>query len=440
MKEKAKYKEWIDLVVYLTDIKNLNLKKIAEWDSIFNSIRVVCPAERPAEMDKHIGWRTSKKEEQRSNIWNELLGQSGKEWTLFVEDDEVIQFNDFPNEAEVNKKKWAPALIVHSQNEKLYQHYQIRLVQKGNGQVFDGKNLPDCTRFITKNEIELASMPIMIERTTNPVQQVNPSDELTLQSYSPQLYLVQGGQYFKEGKYVHAAAQYRQLLKKTRLLPFDRLGAVNGLASCMAEQYKWPQALALTEKSLEAEPLQSLPYLIQFKIYQLQKKWAEAYQSLNSYFKRLELYSRANFDVKISEEETLINLADLALKSGLREEASKLLNELFAVKNGDVDRTFLHQLLVLSIELADFKKSEFFFNRMFGDKVGTAAMEDEVREELNDYMTMFMQNEWHEFVYELYWKLYNLNPQVDEYRRRLIVASVKTNRVEQAQKLVAKVA
>ncbi|WP_421774950.1 tetratricopeptide repeat protein [Gracilimonas sp.] len=440
MKKEAKYKEWIDLVVYLTDIKYLNSKKIAEWDSIFNSIRVVCPAERPEEVDDHIGWRISKKEEQRSDIWNEMLDQSSKEWTLFVEDDEVIQFNDFPNEAEVHVKKWAPALIIHTHNEKLYQHYQVRLVHKENGQVFDGKNLPDCTRFITQNEIELASMPIMIERETNPVQEVNPSDELTLQSYSPQLYLVQGDQYFKEGKYVHAAAQYRQLLKKKRLLPFDRLGAVNGLASCMAEQYKWPQALALTEKSLEAEPLQSLPYLIQFKIFQLQKKWKEAYQSLNSYYERLELYSLANFDVKISEEETLINLADLALKSGLREEASKLLNELFAVKNGEVDRAFLRQLLVLSIELRDYKESVFFFDKMFEDKVGSGSMDDEVREELNDYMTMFMQNEWHEFVYELYWELYNSNPQIDEYRRRLIVASVKTNRVEQAQKLVAKVA
>lgn len=440
MKEEAKYKEWIDLVVYLTDIKYLNSKKIAEWDSIFNSIRVVCPAERPAEIGEHIGWRTSNKEEQRSDIWNDLLEQSFKEWTLFVEDDEVIQFNDFPNEAEVHEKKWAPALIVHTYNEKLYQHYQMRLVCKGEVPVFDGKNLPDCTRFITQNDVELASMPIMIERKTNPVQEVNPSDELTLQSYSPQLYLVQGDQYFKEGKYVHAAAQYRQLLKKNRLLPFDRLGAVNGLASCMAEQYKWPQALALTEKSLAAEPLQSLPYLIQFKIFQLQKKWKEAYQSLNCYYERLELYSLANFDVKISEEETLINLADLALKSGLREEASKLLNELFAVKNGEVDRAFLHQLLVLSIELSDFKKSEFFFNKMFGEKIDTGSMEDEVREELNDYMTMFMQNEWHEFVYELYRELYNSNPQIDEYRRRLIVASVKTNRVEQAQKLVAKVA
>lgn len=440
MEKQGKYKEWIDLVIYLTDIKHLNPKQVAEWDSMFNSVTIACPASRPAGIDEHIGWRVSQKEEHRSDIWNELVAKSQKDWILFVEDDEVIRFNDFPSEPDVNKKRWSPALIIHTHNEKLYQHYQIRLVHKNSERVFEGKNLPDCTRFITNNEIDLSSMPIMIERTTNPVQDVNPSDELAMQAYSPQLYLVQGDQYFKEGKHVHAAAQYRQLLKIPRLLAFDRLGAVNGLASCLAEQYKWPQALALTEKSIEAEPLQSLPYLIQFKIYQLQKKWKEAYRALNNYYERLELYSLANFDVKISEEETLLNLADLALKTGSREEASDLLNELFAVKNGEVDRAFLRQLLVLSIELSDYKKSVFFFNKMFEEKVASATMEDEIREELNDYMTMFMQNEWHEFVYELYWELYNSNPQIDEYRRRLIVASVKTNRVEQAQKLVAKVA
>ena len=440
MEQQAKYKEWIDLVIYLTDIKYLNPKQIAEWDSIFNSISIACPAQRPDLLEEQINWRTTHKDESRSDIWNELLSNSAKDWTLFVEDDEVIRFNDFPSRHEINENKWSPALIIHTQNEKLYQHYQMRLVHKSDEQIFEGKNLPDCTRFITSNEIELSSMPVMIERKTNPMEGVNPGDELAMTASSPQLYLVQGDRYFKEGKHVHAAAQYRQLLKKPRLLPFDRLGAVNGLASCLAEQYKWPQALALTEKSIEAEPLQSLPYLIQFKIYQLQKKWKEAYLALNSYYERLELYSLANFDVKISEEETLLNLADLALKANLREDASRLLNELFAVKNGNVDRAFLRKLLILSLELSDYEKSVFFFNKMFEENLKKGTLGTEIRQEFNDYTTMFMENEWHEFVYELYWQLYNSNPQIDEYRRRLIVASVKTNRVEQAQKLVAKVA
>ncbi|MAL16783.1 MAG: hypothetical protein CL670_08580 [Balneola sp.] len=436
---KAKFKGWIDLVVYLTDIKYLNRKQIAEWETIFNSVTIACTEEKPHDISENIPWRSIAKNEQRSDVWNELLDSSEKNWVLFVEDDEVIRFNDFPEEA-VHEKQWSPALIIHSHSEKLYQHYQIRLVHKAETRVFEGKNLPDCTRHIINNGIELSSMPILIERGGSPVIEVDPSDELTMQSYSPQLYLVQGDQYFKQGKYVHASAQYRQLLKTKRLLPFDRLGAVNGLASCLAEQYKWPQALSLVQTSIEAEPFQSLPYLIQFKIYQLQKNWHEAYQSLNKYYERIELYSRANFDVKIGEEETLMNLADLALKAGLRSEASGFLNELFTIKNGEVDRAFLQKLFVLSVELSDYNKSVFFFDKMFDKALTKGSMDEQMREELNDYMAMFMQKEWYDFAYNLYRELYNEHPHDDEYRRRLIVASVKTNRVEQAQKLVSKVA
>jgi tetratricopeptide (TPR) repeat protein len=438
-KKEAKFKGWIDLVVYLTDNKYLNRKQVVEWESIFNSVTIASIGKRPENVPGSISWRCISNNENRSDVWNELLIETEKNWVLFVEDDEIIRFNDFP-ESDVDDKHWSPALITHTNNEKLYQHYQIRLVRKSVDRVFEGKNLPDCTRYIVNNDIQLSSMPILIERGESPVIEVDPSDELTMQSYSPQLYLVQGDQYFKQGKYVHAAAQYRQLLKTKRLLPFDRLGAVNGLASCLAEQYKWPQALSLVQTSIEAEPFQSLPYLIQFKIFQLQKKWEDAYQALNKYYERIDLYSLANFDVKISEEETLVSLADLALKAGKRAEASELLNELFTIKNGEVDRAFLQKLFVLSVELTDYKKSVFFFEKMFTDVLSEGTLDDVLRQELNDYMTMFMQKEWYDFVYELYRELYNEYPQEDEFRRRLIVASIKTNRVELAQKLVAKVA
>src|SRR5699024_2253666 len=101
-------------------------------------------------------------------------------------------------------------------------------------------------------------------RESSPVGHINTDAELSLLTFAPQLYLVLGQRNFNDGKYVRAAAQYRQLLKKEKLLPFDRLGAVNGLASCMAEQYKWQKALTLARESIEAEPQQCLPYLIQF--------------------------------------------------------------------------------------------------------------------------------------------------------------------------------
>lgn len=96
-------------------------------------------------------------------------------------------------------------------------------------------------------------------------------------------------------------------------------------------------------------------------------------------------------------------------------------------------------MLVLSIELEDFEKSEFFFRELHAKKFPKNLTDQEVSL-LNDYMEMFMKKGWFETVYEVYAELYYHYPQNDEFRRRLIVTLVKTGRVEQARNLASKVA
>jgi hypothetical protein len=48
-----------------------------------------------------------------------------------------------------------------------------------------------------------------------------------------------------------------------------------------------------------------------------------------------------------------------------------------------------------------------------------------------------MKNEWYAFVGELYERLYTAEPENAEYRRRLIVAFSKTDRIDRARKLIA---
>ena len=435
----GKHIEWADLVLFLTDVEFLNKSELRNWASLFHTVTVAAPCASPGDLEDPILWHRYEEGENYADVWNHLASKAEAQWVLFVQDDERISFNDFPSEEDLSETHWSPALIIHDRDEKREQYYQLRLVPQNNDKVFDGKNLPDATRFVTKQEISLSNIPIVIERGSSPVAHINPAEELTMKSYSPQLYLVQGLQYFREGKYVHAAAQYRQLLKFDKLLPFDRLAAVNGLASCMAEQYKWPQALSLAEKSIEAEPFQGLPYLIKFRISQLNKQWDEALKALKTYFDRIDLFSRASFDVAITKEETLLNLAELAKKTGNKEQASVYLEELFELKNGDVDYSFLRQLLVLSLELNDYDKSVFFFNKMFADLIPFELSEEE-NDEMNDYMSLFIKKGWYDFVYEIYNELYYENPEDAEYKRRLIVALVKTERVEQARELASKVA
>lgn len=429
---------WADLVVFLSDLKYLDCQKIKDWSQNFCSVTVAGKGKRPVRLPKEVAWYSYTDDRKRSEIWNRLISKAEKEWVLFLEDDEQIRFSDFPKQESLASNMWSPALIRQVGGGSIRQFYQMRLVNTDiDGEaLFEGQNLPDCTRYIREKDIKLYNRPILIERESSPVAHIDIEEELSVKNYAPKLYLVQGDRYFQEKKYIRAAAQYRQLLKKKKLLPFDRLAAVNGLASCMAEQHKWTKAMTLTQESIKAESLQSLPYLIQYKIHELQKEWEKAHGVLRRYFERQSLYSRASFDKIMDGEITLVNLSNIALKSGDRQKASDYFEELFTYKRGDVDRSLLYKMLVLSIELSDFERSVHLFNRMFKN-VFPDQLSGEQKEELNDIMDMFMQQEWYGFVADVYNKLHNAYPEDQTFKRRLIVVLTKTNRLDKARNIVA---
>ena len=435
----SKYVNWAEVVVHLTDMKFVNMKKLNRLSSIFSKVHVLAPAEGPLLNFSDITWEVYEESKTRTSLWNDYLLGSESDWVLFLEDDEEVIFLDFPEVGELSSSRWAPALITVKGEEKQKQFYQMRLVYNDRTAVFQGQNYPDCTNHIIRNDTQISNMPIQIERNSNFVELVDPQKELSVADFAPSVYLIEGQRCFKNGKYAQAASEYRQLLKKERLLPFDRLAAVNGLASCYTEQFKWDKALALTEKSLEAESLQNLPYLIEFRIHQLQQDWDKAFHALNRYHESVQLHSKATFDVKLSEEETLVNLADLSLKLGERGKAKEYLNEIYQVKNGEVEPSFLKNLLLLCIELKDKQGSIFFFKKVFESSF-PYGLDPVQKNEFNDYMSMFMKNQWYEFVHEVYRTLLVAHPNEDEYKRRLIVVSVKTNRIKEARDLAAKVA
>lgn len=434
--KKARDFSWVEAVFFITDLKYINDNRLSEWSDLFSRVTVAAPAERPEHIPQRIGWHVYNNENSRSEVWNCLLSKSAKDWVLFLVDDEKVCLDSFPDKKTLATDRWTPAFIFQNDAGIVSNYYQIRLVHKCTENVFEGINLPDCTEYIIRNQVQLANKPFNIERETDPVRHIDIIKELSVPNVSPQLYLIQGEQHLAQGKYVHAAAQYRKLLKTEKLLPFDRLGAVNGLARCFAEQYKWPQALALAEKSIEAEPVQRLPYLIQYRILQLNKQWKKAFEVFNAYYDQLHFPSRANFDKTITEEDALQKLGELALKAGLKKEALRFFEELFDNSNGKVERAFLKRLLVLSIDLEDQEKSILYFKKIYGE-ILPDIMSDQKIDELNDYMTLFMNKGWYLFVSEIYEQLNASHPRNNEYRRRLIVALSKSDRIEKARKLIA---
>lgn len=449
--ERANYQQkdlkrahWIDVVWYLSDTTFLNPSKLQLLTEQFGTVTVCSSESRPEMVDASIRWEMYEEEEFRSETWNRVLRNGKNNWVLYLVDEEEIRLSSLDTEYERNTREWPAALIIDTESDKNYQFYQMRLVHVQDGFMFDGVHLADCSRFMSQQGIGIATVPIEILAKKNPNAHVDIDQELKIKNYSPQLYLEGGYRLYKAKKYILSAAQYRMVANLSHTLPFDRLAALNGISGCYAEMFKWEQALATAEKSIQEDAFQNLPFLIKFKVSQLNKQWEEAYSALHTYYEnthyeRIKLHSKANYDVKISVDETLLDLIDLALKAGFKQEASDHLEELFNLKEGNLEDSFIRQLLVLSIELSDFDKSEFYFKKLFAGKFPENCTDAEIVE-LNDYMEMFMKQNWYESVYQVYSELHFKFPQNDEFRRRLIVTLVKTKRVEQARNLATKVA
>ena len=205
-------------------------------------------------------------------------------WKLYVMDDEILRVHEIDATIQDNPKEWPATLIHHRGSEKNYQYYQIRLINNIEGFQFDG--VFQMQRVApTKNGITLSSIPIEImAKKRNPNSELDIEQEMTIRNFAPQLFIENGFRLFKEKKYIHAAAQYRVIANSDNVLPFDRLSALNGIASCHAEQFRWENALIAAEKSIREESFQRLPYLIKFKVYQLNNNYVEAYNALHTYY------------------------------------------------------------------------------------------------------------------------------------------------------------
>jgi tetratricopeptide (TPR) repeat protein len=425
-------------VFHLPEASRFNSEQFSRLRQEFETIKIFSAAPKPDTVEDSVQWLQYNPESEGLVVTlNQLISNAEKEWVLFLDADEDLRFYSLPEKENLTSNSVVPAHISQVEEKSTKTIYQVRMVHRSAETPFSGKNLPDCTSYVVENDVDLFDTPIQIVRNSNLTESVKVEEEMSMREITPSTYLLQAERLMIEKKYVQAAAHYRNILKVERLLPFDRLGAVNGLTRCYTEQYKWPKALQLADKSVEAEPVQRFPYLIQYRIHQLNKQWDKAYSSLKAYYEYLDETGRASYDKEIDEKETLEQLGELATKAGHKEDAFKYLEEIYAEKKGqNDDRHLLRKLLMIAIELGKRERAIFYFKEIFEEHLPD-QLNGKLSAELNDYMALFMKNEWYAFVGELYERLYTAEPENAEYRRRLIVAFSKTDRLARARKLIA---
>lgn len=428
---------WMECVLHAVKSSQIEPEKLRVLSKEFGGVTILSTDERPSEIKNSISWIQYNPETDGAvSHWNKLLKCAEREWVLFLEAGDDVRFYRLPEQDQLTRNIAVAANISYNDEKSAKTLYQVRLLHRSADNPFEGKNLPDCTKFIVEHEVSIFETPILIDRASSLTEKINVDDEMSIRNIPPAAYLLQAERLMEERKYVQAAAQFRNILKIEKLLPFDRLGAVNGLTRCYTEQYKWPKALHLSEKSLEAEPIQRIPYLIQYRIHQLNKQWGKAYESLKAYFEFLNEPGRASYDKAIDEEETLELLGELAAKAGHKHDAFRYLEEIYASQAKGEDTHLLRKLLMIAIELGKRERAIFYFNEMYEDKL-PGNLNESLSAKLDDYMTLFMNNKWYVFVADLYERLYTSEPENAEYRRRLIVALSKTDRLERARKLIA---
>lgn len=428
---------WIECVLHVPEKARLKRESIHKLQKIFGSVVVLATREKPEDLGPGISWKTYEPAEQGAvEHWNRLIGEASRDWVLFMEAGEEIRFYSIPQPGELSPEMVVPAELHQEEGKTHRTIYQVRMVHKSAKNPFKGRDLPDATSYVVTNNVPLCDHPFVMYRSANILEQINPDAEIAVRNAPPAAFLLKAEQLMVERKYVQAAAHYRNILKIEKLLPYDRLGAVNGLTRCYTEQYKWPKALQLTQKSLDAEPQQRIPYLIQYRIHQLNKEWAKAYDALKAYYEHVDKTGRASYDRAMAEEDVLEQLGELATKAGYKHDAFRYLEEIYSEKSAGEDKHLLRKLLMIAIELGKREKAICYFNDMFEENLpGNITSKEKAW--LDDYMTLFMNNKWYTFVGEIYEQLYAAEPENPEYRRRLIVAFSKTDRIERARKLIA---
>ena len=374
----------------------------------------------------------------KTSKWNYLAYNAKTPWILFIEGNEILETSNLSYLNELNNDTWSSCIVSVQTNKGIESYYQNRLVPTGIEGIFQGRELPDTSNFILDNNVKFLHQSIDIQSDVIPWEQIDISAERVSLNSPVNLFLYEARKYISEQKFVQAASSYRVALKKDRLLSYDQLAALNGLARCYVEQHKWVRALELMEYSIDLEPQQHLAYLIKYKVYQLAKNWDAAIEALNSYLQNYEIFSKSSHDIKIPYEETVLELSNLHLELGMKDKAYEYYCDFLNTSLEEV-RESHHLALKMAIGLEKKREANKHFKFLYPDILSLNLDKIETKQ-FHDYMEMFLENNWHSTVEKIYTRLYEAYPTNRMYRRKLIATLIKADKLELAREIMQKVA
>lgn len=329
------------------------------------------------------------------------------------------------------------ALVDVAAGSEPQRNYQVRIFPTPNDKedLFDGFSVPDVNRSFQQFGWELADEIIPIHKS-NPLFKISDAESEIAEEKSRLMSLFwQAILDSEHQQYNRAAEKFRKVLKEHTLLEFDYLAVLNGLANALVEQHNLEEARRFATKSLTVNRRQRSPYLTLYKVSKLSGKPDSAYKYLSDYLYTLRFASRANLDVSLSLSECHYLMADTTFKQGDYERAFHHYEWFYELNDGDVSQPVLEKLFIYAIELKNYEKSVQYFNDIFGDYIPD-NLDDDKSARLLESLSLFMDNEWYDFVSDIYEQLVAHNPEDNKLLNGWITTLIKNKEIEKAQELL----
>ncbi|MGD8428551.1 MAG: hypothetical protein PVH63_13070 [Balneolaceae bacterium] len=366
---------------------------------------------------------------------NRAVTKAERSFLMILENDEYCPFSKLPKNISENSCYRG---IIDGAGEGVPQrNYQIRLLPVPDFEkpLFDGFSVPNLDQSFRKSGWKLAEEIIPIHKS-RPLFQIADAEMEISQKKSESMSLFwQGILESNNQKYSNAEDKFRKFLKKEPCFEFDYLAALNGLANALVEQHKLSEATRIAKKSLQINSCQRAPYLTLYRVYKLEGRSEEAYQSLNDYLGVLRFASRSNLDVSLSLSECHFLMAETTFKQGDYERAFQHYEWFYELNDRAVSLPVLEKLFIYAIELENYEKSIQFFNDIFGDYIPD-KLNDDMSARLLESLSLFMDNGWYDFVCGVYEELVAHNPKDNKLLNGWITSLIKNKEIEKAQKLI----
>lgn len=204
------------------------------------------------------------------------------------------------------------------------------------------------------------------------------------------------------------------------------------------EQQKFQEAEAALEKSINLVANQYTPWVMRYHYYLIMNRLDDGYQALYTYLQQLPKGTNLTLDTRLPLTDTHYQLGEAASRMGDLSRALVHYEEYYRLQGTDPSREgvdLLEKLLLFATEIGDRKRTEHYFDLMFGSLLHQ-GLNNQQWKEIEEYIALFMAKGWYSYASSIYEALYPNNADKPRFIRRWTATLIKNGEIERAQKLI----